>query len=76
MPFYFDKTLNRIVMQGSLTGIDSVTFADGTMAVKNTELTALQNEIDSDLLTLKTSLDGKAIQVTKRNGQITTIPIN
>ena len=75
MPFYFDKALNRIVFEGELTGVDSLVFSDGSKAVKSTELTTLQNEIDSDLLTLKTSLDGKSIHVTKRNGQITMIPI-
>jgi hypothetical protein len=76
MPFYFDKSLNRIVFKGELTGVDSISFSDGSKAVKSTELTTLQNEIDSDMLTLKTSLDGKSIQVTKRDGQITSIPLN
>lgn len=60
-------------MQGDLTGINSVTFADGSTAVKTTELEQVKNDLSSAISTLEQDLNGKAIQVTKRNGEITSV---
>ena len=76
MAFYYDKTLRRIVFEGDMTGLDSITFSDNSTAVKSTELQSLRNEKDSDVSSLRLEMNSKSIKVTKRSGDIASINIS
>lgn len=76
MAFYYDKTLRRIVFEGDMTGLDSITFSDNSTAVKSTELQSLRNEKDSDVSSLRREMNSKSIKVTKRSGDIASINIS
>ena len=76
MSFYYDKNLRRIVFEGEMTGLDSITFSDGSSAVKSSELQDLRNALDSDVMTLRLDVESRSIKILKRNGQTTTINIS
>jgi hypothetical protein len=74
MAFYYNKTLRRIVFEGDMTGLDSITFSDGSTAVKSTELQSLRNENDSDVSNIvRREMNLKSIKVIKRSGDIASI---
>lgn len=76
MAFYYNKALRKVVFEGELTGLDSVTFSDGTHAVKSSELQNVKNELDSEMGALRQTVDSKSLKVIKRNGSITSINIS